>query len=366
MSKELDLPTDASESPSPLDPPGEAAGSAPALELPDVAEEPLFVIDDDEDVRDGMERFLARMGYSVRPFATADAALGEIETVRPMVVVTDNQMPGMSGLELAERAVELDPEVRIIVVTGAGDETTAQKALRLGVTDYLTKPLDYEELARTVRGAFLAYARETYARSMETWLREEVRRQTGVIRELTVGSLTSLVNVLEARSSYFKGHSEAVAECAEAIARVTELPDSEVRAIRTAGLLHDIGMVAVPDEVVEKPGDLTPEERAVIQEHCQKGADILEPLKHLGVSITYILEHHERLDGSGYPEGKRGDGITLGGQIVGLSETWTAITEDRPYRDRMSSADAMATLAGAAGLWYSADLVEALRIAQTS
>lgn len=349
----------------PFDLPADAE-SAPALELPDVAEEPLFVVDDDDDVRGSIERSLARMGYSVRPFPTGDEALAEIERERPMVVVTDNQMPGMTGLELAERAVDIDPEVRIIVVTGAGDETTAQRALRLGVTDYLTKPLDYEELARTVRRAFVAYAREKYARSMRTWLRQEVQRQTEVIRELTVGTLASLVKVLEAKSPYFKGHSEAVAECAEAVARTKDLPDEEVEAIRTAGLLHDIGMVAVPHSVVDKPDDLTSEEIGMIRGHCETGADILEPLEHLGVSITYILEHHERLDGSGYPEGKRGDEITLGGQIVGLAETWTAITEDRPYRDRMTPADAMATLAGAADLWYSAELVEALRVTRTS
>jgi putative nucleotidyltransferase with HDIG domain len=282
----------------------------------------------------------------------------------PKVMVTDLEMPGMSGLELAERVREIDPRIRIIMVTGAGDEEAAQAALRLGLSDYLTKPIDLGSLARAVQGAFMAHARDEYAQEMDQWLRDEVRRQTGVIQEVTLGTLESLLNALEARSPYFKGHSQSVAVCAAGIGRELGLPEQEVKSIRTAGLLHDIGMMAVPDAVVNKPGELDPHEYGAIVAHCRKGAEILESMAHLGPAITFVLEHHERLDGTGYPDQKKGDQISLGGQIVGLAEAWTALIEQRSYRDRMRPADALATLLGAVGLWFSAELIEALRASE--
>jgi HD-GYP domain-containing protein (c-di-GMP phosphodiesterase class II) len=112
---------------------------------------------------------------------------------------------------------------------------------------------------------------------------------------------------------------------------------------------------------VNKPGDLSREEYALVKQHCAKGAEILAPMAHLGETITFVLEHHERFDGSGYPAAKKGSDISLGGQVVGLAETWTALTENRAYRDGMAPLEAMATLSGAVGVWYSEKLVEALR-----
>ncbi|MFP3947773.1 MAG: HD-GYP domain-containing protein [Longimicrobiales bacterium] len=344
---------DDSELPAPTEP-------APTFQLPDYENEPLFLVDDEDDVRESLERFLRRAGYQVHAFANGEAALEAMEKETPKVLITDKKMPGMDGLELAQLAAEFDPDMRVILVTGVGNETTAQAALRAGVADYVTKPVDLQELARSAHKAFMAYARDEYAQSTELWLRREVNRQTREIRQLTTGTLASLLNALEARSPHFKGHSQAVGGCAEGVARALELPDSEVEFIRTAGLLHDIGMIAVPDGVVQKPGELTPEERSAIQDHCRRGAEILEPLTHLGPAITYIYQHHERLDGSGYPEALRRDEISLGGQIVGLAETWNAMTESRSFRDRMSNSDAMDTLMAAADRWYPTELIRAL------
>lgn len=338
------------------------SGSRPAFDLPRFDEEPLFLVDDDEDVLESLSRALTGAGYRVRSFSAPDEALSALHREPPKVLVTDKIMPEMDGLELAERALKVDPLIRVIVITGEGDETAAQAALRVGAEDYVTKPVDLKELSRAVHQAFMGRARSEYETSTRIWLQEEVEHRMEEIRELTLGTLTTLLNTLEARSPHFKGHSQAVADCAEGIARELGLPADEVDAVRTAGLLHDIGMIAVPDHVWDKPGDLTPEELEAIRAHCRRGAEIIEPLLHLRSSARYILEHHERLDGSGYPEGLRGDEISVGGQIVGLAETWTAMTEDRSFRDRMSEADALSTLVGAADLWYSSRLIEALRV----
>lgn len=320
----------------------------------------VYVVDDDDAVRSVFEKLLARSGYRVRGFASAIDALAAMGSDSPAVVVTDQHMPVMTGIEFSDRAAGLDPDIRFIFVTGAGGESTAQAALRLGAVDYLTKPVDAPDLARAVHKAAMQHALNAFGRAKDQMLREEVRRKTEELREVTLGTLASLVNALEARSPHFQGHSQNVASCAESIASALGLSTEETAVIRTAGLLHDVGMIGVPDAIINRPGQLTPDERAVIEDHCRKGAEILEPLLHLGPAIRSVLEHHERIDGSGYPEKKRGDAISLGGQIVGLAETWTAITEVRSFRDSMTTPEAIATLAGAAGRWYAVDLVDAL------
>jgi putative nucleotidyltransferase with HDIG domain len=315
---------------------------------------------------DGLHRFLMRAGFNVVPFTDPMKALAEAAVRRPRVVVTDKEMPGMSGLDLAERVLDVDPRMKVILITGAGDEAAAQAALRLGAADYLMKPVELTELARTVQRALTSYAGDEYASSMGAWLRTEVTRQAGLNREIILGTLSSLVNALEARNPHFRGHSHGVAEWATRIAGALGSTEVETEYIHAAGLLHDIGMIGVPDSVVEKPGPLQPEELARVQDHCRLGAEILRPMTHLGSVITFVLEHHERIDGSGYPDGKPGDEISLGGQIVGLAEAWTALLEQRAHRDRMSRADAMATLAAATGRWFAEPLVQALRRADRS
>jgi response regulator RpfG family c-di-GMP phosphodiesterase len=342
--------------------PSETLGApAPAFELPEVEAEPVFVVEDDTAILRGIGRVLTQVGYDVREFEAPTAALALVREGFPKVLVTDLDMPGMTGLELARRALEVDSDIKVVIVTGAGHEAAAQAALRIGVTDYVTKPLDLAELVGAVQRAFLSRAQDEYMATMDEWLREEVRRQTATIRQVTLGTLESLLNVIEARSPYFEGHSRSVAESAAAIATRLGMEQGLVSAVHTAGLLHDIGMIAVPDAVVSKPGGLSDGEYRVVKDHCRRGAAILGPMEHLEPAVTFVLEHHERLDGTGYPHGKKGSEISLGGQVLALAEAWTALTEERPYRDRMSNADALATLGSAAGLWYSAELIGALR-----
>ena len=328
--------------------------------------ETVFVLDDERALLGGMQALLARAGYAVRTFTVPDEALAELGPDTPKVLVTDYSMPGLNGLEVTEQALAENPWLKVVLVTGAGDEKVAQAALRTGVFDYITKPFDGEQFVQTVFRAFMAHARDSSAHASEGWLRSEVERQTTLIRSMTVGTLKALMNAQEARIRHFKGHSEAVARSAAGVAQALELSRDEIASIKTAGLLHDIGMIAVSDAIVNKPGALTPEEVRAVQAHPQRGAEIVAPMEHLAEIRRYILEHHERLDGSGYPDGKRGDEISLGGQIVGLAEAWTALTEDRSFRSGKSAIEAIETLSGTEGAWFSRDLLTALRRAQIS
>jgi putative nucleotidyltransferase with HDIG domain len=142
---------------------------------------------------------------------------------------------------------------------------------------------------------------------------------------------------------------------------VLDADDAEVEAVRVAGLLHDVGMMAVPDALVHKPKALTPDEFAIIRSHCDRGVEILEPMKHLGRTIRYVHEHHERWDGSGYPAGKKGDEISLGGQIVGIAEAWIAILESRAYRQSFTREEGLKILEAKRGVWFSPEVTDALR-----
>jgi putative nucleotidyltransferase with HDIG domain len=165
---------------------------------------------------------------------------------------------------------------------------------------------------------------------------------------------------MDARSPHFKGHSRAVAMQAAAVAQCIGLGDEDIETVRTAGLLHDVGMIAVPDSIVDKPDALSEEERDLVRQHCWTGARILGPMKHLGPASVYILDHHERWDGSGYPNGKKGDEISLGGQIVGITEAWTAMIESRAYREGRSHEEGFETLRAHQGEWFTEQLVDAL------
>lgn len=326
------------------------------------AESLVFVVDDDVAVLGVMQRLLETEGYPVRAFEGAPAALAAMteEGESPTILLTDKNMPEMSGLELAEQALGWDPDIQVIVITGGGDEASAQTALKLGAADYLVKPFELEELAASVQRAVRRRSERQYRRSSQMWYREELERRTKELERFGLATLEVLVNALETRNEYFVGHSDRVAEVAVEVSSRLGLPDEDVEAIRIGALLHDVGMIAVPDRIVEKPGDLTDEEYRTLQLHCQRGADILAPLERFTEPARFVAEHHERWDGLGYPLGLEADAISLGGQVVGIAEAWTGLTEKRPHRQARPPREALEILRHEQGSWFRRDLVDAL------
>jgi putative nucleotidyltransferase with HDIG domain len=331
-----------------------------SFHVPEIEEVPVYVVDDDKTSLTLLQAFLERIGHPVEAFSDPRDALEAIRAQPPKILVTDLVMPNLTGLELAEQARALDPDIGVILVTAYGDDSTAEATLRLGISRFLTKPVELDTLTRAVQRAFLKRAAHDHHRAMVKWMYDAMARNADEIREVTLGTLASLINALDARSPHFRGHSQAVAMQAAAAAQALELGEEEVEAIRTAGLLHDIGMIGVPDAVVEKPEALTAEELEMIRSHCETGAAILEPMKQLGPSIGYVLDHHERWDGSGYPDGKKGEHISMGAQIVGISEAWTAIIESRAYRDGRSREEGLEILLAHQGAWFTEEVTLAL------
>lgn len=328
--------------------------------VPEVEEVEVFVVDDEATSLELLEAFVRRIGHPVRGFTDPQAALDAIREAPPKILVTDMVMPGLSGVDLAKAARTADSDIGIVLVTGFGDAGTAEATVQLGVSSYLTKPLELSELTRALQRAYLKRAADDHHRAMVNWMFDSMGRNAQAIREVTLGTLSSLMNAMDARSPHFRGHSRAVAMQAAAVAEALGLSEQEIEAVRIAGILHDVGMIGIPDAIVDKPSALTDEETDLIRTHCEAGVAIIEPMKHLGPSIRYVAEHHERWDGSGYPDAKRGSEISLGGQIVGVSEAWVAILESRAHRESYARDEAMEILRSHQDEWFTTEVTTAL------
>ncbi len=340
-------------------------GGSPAAST----ESPIFVVDDDEMTVQALVHFLGDQGYQVKGFQDPIVAAEAIRTNHPQLLITDRKMPGLSGFDLARRALEEDPDISVVILTGSRDVELPIQAFRLGAADYLLKPLDLKEIEETVGRILSRRAQAIFRRGTEERMQEEAKararelqRKNEELEAVTVGALSALVRIQEARTRHFEGHSRAVANLSERLARELGLPPGEVSSCKTAGFLHDIGMIAVPDRILEKSNPLIPEEAAQVQKHCKTGMEILQPFTHLGPVPEYIFAHHERVDGSGYPEGLTENEIPLGGQIVGVAETFTALVESRPFRPAHSPSVAIEIMGGTAGVWYSQEVLDALAV----
>jgi response regulator RpfG family c-di-GMP phosphodiesterase len=337
------------------------------VELPGPESSPIVLVDDEASVLLLLEKVLSREGYPVLSFESALKAIERIREGGVALLITDIRMPDLDGIELIRLALEEDPDLAVLILTGAADTQSAVEALRLGVEDYLQKPISVEEIVEATGRALRHRSQSMYRNQLESWLRtevdrrtEQVRRQAEDIQQLTLATLTSLVRAMEAKDLYLKGHSQRVSQLAERIALRLEFAPREVEEVRVAGLLHDIGMIAIRESVLHKEGQLSGEEYRHVQEHVEFGADILDPLVNLGRVAEYVRCHHERLDGSGYPRQLQGTNVALGAQVVGLAEVFVSLTERRPHRQAFGIEQALETLKQGRGTWYDPRLFDAL------
>lgn len=303
----------------------------------------LLVVDDDEAVRLALARYLRSCGYDVECAHSTDDALERVRRTRFALVLADVPTPGASGLEIVPRARALDPDVAVVMLSGVNDAPTAAAAMARGATDFLLKPLSLPELAAAVERALHRRDLAVGQRRFEQLLREEVdaatqevERDREALRTLTVRVAETLINAMEAKDVYLRGHSQRVASLGAEIAEELGLDADTVEHVRLAGRLHDVGKIGIREAVLNKPGALTPEEFEHVKGHVRIGMEILAPLAHLGVVLTYVHDHHERWGGGGYPRGLGGERISVGGRVLAAADAFDALTSERAYRDSRS------------------------------
>ncbi len=302
----------------------------------------LLVVDDEEPIRNALRKFLTQQGYEVTTAASGDEALEILRRQRITGMLLDVNMPGIKGVDLVPMVMELDPNIAVIMLTAVNDATSAALCMQRGAFDYLLKPIDLPHLSRAIGSALQRRHTLLESAQINQWLKEEValrvaerRLEQANMERLSVATLEALVNALEAKDPYLRGHSARVADLSASVAAQMACSDEEIEAIRTGGRLHDIGKIGIREEVLNKQGPLTDEEYEHVKQHVVVGSQILAPLVHLKDIITYVRSHHERWDGFGYPDRLAGEAISLGGRIIGAVEIYDALTTSRPYQEKM-------------------------------
>lgn len=303
----------------------------------------VLVVDDEATNIKLLTAMMHAEGYEVASAADGKQALAQVAAAAPDLILLDVMMPERDGYDVC-RQLKQQPETRlvpIVLITALGEEEHRLAGIEAGADDFLTKPISGTELRARARSLLKLKA-----------FTDELEHTHSVLRSLAL--------TLDARSRYTGGHSKRVAAAAMALAEALGLTAPEVESVGRGGFLHDLGKLGIPDAVLLKPGALTPEERIVMERHPVIGADLLRPLKTFHMVAPIIRHHHERWDGTGYPDGLAEDAIPLGAQIVGLLDVYDALTTARAYRPALTSPEALQILRQERvnGRWRS-DLVEA-------
>jgi len=304
----------------------------------------ILIADDDPLMRELLVGYAQDLGHEAVAVPDGEAALAQLAVRPPDILLSDVSMPGLSGFALCRR-VKNDPATRlipVILITGIGEEHKIE-GIEAGADDFLGKPFSPAELRARIRSLL---------------------RMKAFIDELESAEavLCTLGKSIEARDAYTEGHCERLADYAGSLGRVLGLPDADLSALRRGAYLHDLGKVAVPDAILLKTGPLTPEERRMMQQHPLVGEEICRPLRSFQAVLPIIRHHHERWDGSGYPDGLQGEAIPLTARVLQVVDVYDAITTDRPYRRALPPGAALETIeAEARRGWWDPRVVQAFR-----
>jgi putative two-component system response regulator len=303
----------------------------------------VLVVDDDPGISALLARLLTHAGYVVHVAGDAEAALAGVATHNPDVILLDVVFPGANGFTLCQQlkrdtATRLTP---IILVTGLSDRESRIKGREAGADDFLTKPVDTQELLARVASLV------------------RLKRYTDDL-DSAAAIITTLAVMIETRDGHSEGHCHRIANHAGAIGRALGLGAADLQVLHRGGFLHDIGMLAISPTVLLKPGRLEATEFAIVKSHTVIGDDLCRNLRTLQPVRPIVRHHHERLDGSGYPDGLKGDAVPLLAQIVGVVDAYDAITSRRPYQSQLSSGEALGLLRNEVDRgWRQGEIVEA-------
>lgn len=307
--------------------------------------ERILIADDESAARTALATLLRREGFEVSEAGDGPSALAQCASFRPDLILLDILMPGMSGIEVCRR-IKATPETRltpVVLITGLSAREDRIEGINAGADDFLSKPIDINELmART-----------------HSLLR--LKQFTDELEHAEV-VLFSLARSIEARDPYTSGHCERLAEASSRLGERLGLPEEDIKALRRAGIVHDIGKVVVPDAILLKPGPLSAEETDIMRKHPVVGETICAPLRTFRLVLPIIRHHHERHDGSGYPDGLRGSEIPATAAILQLADVYDALTTDRPYRTASNSDVALKIMYEECGRgWWNRNLLDAFQ-----
>ncbi len=332
----------------------------------------ILIADDDDLVRTAVERILGLFHYEVTAVESGQELLAQVHDGYD-VIILDINMPGMDGFETLEELNRKGVDIPVLFLTGAGSMAYAVKAINLGAYDFITKPIEdleifHVKVKRAIEKSTFLRHEKLYKKNLEKEVAAKTRelaeknlllkQYSDQLEKATVQIMSSLQTAMEEKDEYTAGHTLRVTEYCMAIGEAINLPEQEHIILRRAAQFHDIGKLVIDLSCICKPGKLTAEEWELIKKHPEVGANIIKPLGFMKREQNIIRHHHEKLDGSGYPDGIGGDELDTLTRILIIADSFDAMTSRRNYRRNLSTREAIAELRRCAGSQFDPDLVE--------
>ncbi|MDQ1336624.1 MAG: Response regulator [Thermodesulfobacteriota bacterium] len=319
----------------------------------------ILIVDDEEQIRRMLSRILERQGYTCTLSADAGEARKCLKSHTFDLVLCDVNMPGESGIDLARHIDAVYEDTAVIMVTGVDDPQVADTAIEVGIYGYIIKPLDVNEVLINIRNSLRRRELEITNRMYRHDLEQMVAERTASLRRAMDGIIRAMGLTVESRDPYTSGHQQRVAVLSAAIAGEMGLSQDQTDGIRLAGMIHDLGKITVPAGILSKPTHLTDIEFALIKTHPQVGYDILKEIEFPWPIAQIVHQHHEKMDGSGYPQGLSGEAILLEARILCVADVVEAMASHRPYRPAIGLDKALEEIADNAGRLYDPGAVQA-------
>jgi putative nucleotidyltransferase with HDIG domain len=314
----------------------------------------ILIVDDEEAIREVVSTLLEAQGYECASVSNGLLAQEHVRKYPVDLVLSDMIMPEMDGLGLVEWVTKNEPDIPVIMVTASHELEKALQAIRKGAYDYILKPFEKDQLylgvTRGLEKRRLVLENRNYQRNLEVLVEDRTAQLKG--------ALDQLGGALDLKDAETEGHCRRVTAFTIAIAREMKVDPILLPQIARAAFLHDIGKMAIPDQILRKPGPLTPEEREVMRTHCDIGYKMVTRIPFLKEAAEIVLSHQEYFDGTGYPRGLRGDEIPLGARIFAVADAVDAMISDRPYRKALPIAHAREEVERCSGTQFDPKVVE--------
>jgi len=340
----------------------------------------VLIVDDEIGPRESL-RMILKPHYNVLTVENGYAAIQMAQQMELDVITLDLKMPGISGIETLKEIRKIDPDIMVIIITGFGTLQTAIESIRYGVFDYIAKPFNVPEIMQIIEKSI---QRKKLNQKIKEFLKGYLESSAGKSDESLdfsldpgIPGMTSmtwndagfsdnhnwlefakiLASTLEERDPYTSGHSERVSYYSDVVSKRLSLDPKDRTELQIASYLHDIGKIGISDRFINKKGTLTSTDWAIIKQHARKSIELLAPLKLSPNVLAYIQHHHERFDGTGYPDGLVGEQIPLGARIIAISDSYDSMTSARPYRKPLSNGEAENELRSWSGKQFDPELV---------
>jgi len=326
----------------------------------------ILVVDDDEQILKLLKVLLETNNYKCTLAINAAEARNAMQDQNFEVVLCDVNMPGESGMDFARYVLTEYADTAVLMVTAVDDPEIAGTALEIGAYGYIIKPFKPNELiidvANVLRRRDLEIQNRDHRKNLEKLVAERTERLQDTLENLRKamgGTIQVISSTVEMRDPYTAGHQQRVTTLACTIATEMGLPEDRIEGLRMAGIIHDLGKIAVPAEILSKPGEITEAEFGIIKSHPQVGNDILKDIEFPWPIAQIVYQHHERMDGSGYPQGLSGEDILMEARILAVADIVEAMASHRPYRSALGIDKALEEISQKRGILYDPEVVDA-------